>query len=368
MRFSIITVCLNSEKTIEKTIQSVIEQEYSDCEYIIIDGGSKDRTLDIIEKYKKDIAIIISEPDNGIYDAMNKGIALASGEVIGIINSDDWYELYVFEKVKKCFQISDAEIIYGCLRTISDENISKILVPENIEKLRYEMAIPHPTIFVKKDIYRKYGMFCLEYMIAADYELILRFYTKGVKFYGSNDIFANFRTGGISVQKGKKCIEETLTISRKYLSSVSGSERKNLKNIILQKWKGLYFLDLLNEYSYMLIKILIHKFGLHFQDKVVIFGAGNWGLKTSQALRQNGIHTLFFVDNDKEKWGKIESGVHVFSPEILYSFKGVLLLTVEKFSMEILSQIERIGNREILYITWEEIVRQYRNWKRGLRK
>lgn len=94
MKVSVITVCYNSANTIEKTIKSVISQDYGDIEYIIIDGGSNDGTLDIIDKYKDKISILISEPDKGIYDAMNKGIRIASGEIVGMINSDDWYGPY----------------------------------------------------------------------------------------------------------------------------------------------------------------------------------------------------------------------------------------------------------------------------------
>lgn len=111
MKISIITVCLNSEQTIEQTIKSVIDQNDPDYEYIIIDGDSTDSTLDIIRKYQAYIAILISEPDKGIYDAMNKGIALASGDVIGIINSDDWYEPEILKTVRSCFQKSDAGVV-----------------------------------------------------------------------------------------------------------------------------------------------------------------------------------------------------------------------------------------------------------------
>ena len=120
MKISIITVCLNSEKTIEQTIRSVLGQKDEDFEYIIVDGCSSDNTLDIVGKYSKDITRIVSEQDGGIYDAMNKGIALATGEIIGIINSDDWYEEGALEAVRKCFQAVNAEVVYGRMNLVNE--------------------------------------------------------------------------------------------------------------------------------------------------------------------------------------------------------------------------------------------------------
>ena len=108
---SIITVCFNSERTIEQTIKSVLNQTYKEIEYIIVDGQSTDGTLDIINKYSSQIAKIVSEPDEGLYHAMNKGISMATGDIVGIINSDDWYEPYTVEEVVKCF-VQNAELIW----------------------------------------------------------------------------------------------------------------------------------------------------------------------------------------------------------------------------------------------------------------
>jgi len=134
MKISIITVCLNSEKTIEQTIQSVIEQKDEDLEYIIVDGRSVDKTLHIINKYKNNISLIISESDNGIYDAMNKGISLATGDVIGIINSDDWYEQGTFEGIRNCFLRSDADVVYGKMNLVDENGSIKLLIPTDIKK------------------------------------------------------------------------------------------------------------------------------------------------------------------------------------------------------------------------------------------
>lgn len=356
MRISIITVCLNSEKTIEQTIQSVVKQKDDEIEYIIVDGNSTDRTLEIIDKYKKDISVIVSEPDNGIYDAMNKGIFLASGEIIGIINSDDWYEPGVFKIVKACFQKSNVEVVYGNMNLIYENGKLETLIPSDIEKIRYEMEVPHSTVFVRKEIYKKYGVFQLDYKIAADYELILRLYTKRVKFSYENKIFANFRLGGISNQQGEECERETLLIAEKYLPYAPLNKRKYLRNIFLHRYSALCFSKIVKDFSHLFIDILVKKLGVGFNDDIVIFGAGVWGIEVCKLLLKNNFQILFFVDNDKQKWDKIENSLKILSPEILKSFQGVLLLVIKEHSNDILNQIEKMKNPNLYPIAWEEIV------------
>lgn len=359
MKISIITVCLNSEKTIEQTIKSVIGQQDADFEYIIIDGKSKDRTLEIIERYRDNISIIISEPDHGIYDAMNKGIALATGDIIGIINSDDWYEPDVFGMVRKCFAESDAEVIYGRLNLIDANGESEVLIPGDIEKLRYEMEIPHPTVFVKKEIYKKYKTFQMKYKIAADYDLMLRLYVGGVKFRCLDKVMANFRLGGISDQKVEICAEETLRISLDYLPQAPLNKREYFRNIIMQKYKGVYFDRILESAPNVLFDVLSKRLGVGWEDNIAVFGSGNWGRKICDALLQRNIQPLFFVDNDKRRWNKIEKGIRILPPETLETFKGTVVLGVHGFSEEILGQIRKFCNPELYSITWEEFVIEY---------
>lgn len=359
MKISVITVCLNSEKTIEQTIQSVINQNDDNYEYLIIDGRSTDRTLEIVGKYKNNIAEIISEPDSGIYDAMNKGIALASGDIIGIINSDDWYEPKAFEKVRKCFQESDTEAVYGRMNLIYENGETEILIPSDIEKIRYEMEIPHPTVFLKKELYERYGVFQLRYAIAADYEFILKLYVKGVRFTYIDQSLANFRMGGISVQQGETCIKETLMISQKYLRYAPLEKRSSIKNIILHRRQALYFENMLKNFPCELYDILCSKTGTGLDDDAAIFGAGNWGKLVQDILRRKGLRISFFIDNDVGKWRLTENGISVLSPETLKSFRGVLLIMVKEFSNEISIQIEKINNPALYCITWEEIVNEF---------
>lgn len=360
MKISIITVCKNSEKTIEQTIQSVVRAQDGKLEYIIVDGGSSDGTLDIIKKYEKEIEIAISEPDGGIYEAMNKGIALASGEVIGIINSDDWYEPETFDIVRRCFCETDAEVVCGKLNFVYPDGKREIMEPENIEKLRYEMIVPHPTAFVKREAYWKYGEFETKFRIAADYELMLRFYTKGAKFCNVDRVLANFRVGGASRQQKEKCAEETMSISKKYLFCTPLEERIHIKDIIARRYLTFWFEKLLEDSRDRFVRILNEKLGVGYHDEIVIFGAGKWGQKVCGIL-QKKMWISYIVDNGKKKQGCCANGVRILEPEILKSFKGILLLMVKDYSAEILSQVEDLRNSTLYCISWEEIAEEFVN-------
>lgn len=221
-KFSIITVCFNSEKTISDTIKSILNQNYKNIEYIIVDGKSQDKTIEIIESYKEDfinkgIALkIISEKDNGIYDAMNKGINIATGEIIGIINSDDWYEKDILNDVAKIFEKNNVDIVYGDLDWIFeiDGQIYYKRQPScnDFSEVKKGMLINHPTVFVKKEIYKSVGLFNEKYKIAADWDFILRVMKYGVSSYYYNKNMAYFRFNGISTLPSFKHVLEKLDV------------------------------------------------------------------------------------------------------------------------------------------------------------
>jgi len=180
MKVSIITVCFNSAKTIEDTINSVLNQDYLDIEYIVIDGGSNDGTQDIIQKYHENIASWVSEPDLGMYDAMNKGIARATGEIIGILNSDDVYiSTQVVSQLINAMNDAKADIVFADLILVDPNNLNKVLRYYDSgrfkpSRFRWGWMPAHPTVFVKKKYYDKVGPFALDYEIAADYEMLIR--------------------------------------------------------------------------------------------------------------------------------------------------------------------------------------------------
>lgn len=192
---SIITVVFNGEKYLEQTIQSVINQTYDNVEYIIIDGGSNDGTLDIIKKYDEAIDYWVSEPDEGIYDAMNKGIQTATGKFIAFINADDWYEEQAIDYVIEAYsQEHNIDFFYGNLNYIK-ENGKVVLWEGNRGKNGLE--IPHPTCFIRSSILKK-DLFNTDFKIAADAELILRLFNSNIESLYINKVIANFRDGGIS--------------------------------------------------------------------------------------------------------------------------------------------------------------------------
>jgi len=205
MKISIITTTYNSAKTVESTIKSVLNQVGAEIEYIIIDGGSTDGTLEIIGKYKDRIARVVSEPDGGMYDAMNKGIGLATGEVIGILNSDDFYiSNDVIETVLKEFEKTGADSVWGDIIVVNKDDVNKVV--RNWKSSPYTEGAfqkgwhpPHPAFFVKKEIYNKYGLFRTDMSTWADYELQLRFLEKNkISSIYIPQILLKMREGGWS--------------------------------------------------------------------------------------------------------------------------------------------------------------------------
>lgn len=205
MKISIITVCYNSAATIEQTIKSVLSQDYPEIEYIIIDGRSTDETLSIISRYRDKIAVVVSEKDCGIYDAMNKGVMLATGNFVGILNADDFYSNEsVISSVVKQLKISDADSLYANLLIVDPTHVSHIKRrwisgAYNRRAFLFGWMPPHPTFFVRKEIYSKFGAFNLNLKTAADYELMLRFlYVNRITTTYLNDVIIHMRGGGAS--------------------------------------------------------------------------------------------------------------------------------------------------------------------------
>ena len=205
MKISIITATFNCEDTIKDCINSVISQQYDNIEHIIIDGVSTDNTLNIVNSFSNKIAKVISEPDSGIYDALNKGIANATGDIIGLLHADDIFnDNNIITEIAKVFTQNNADSVYGDLQYVAKADTSKVIRywksgEFNLGKLKKGWMPPHPTFFVKKDIYNKYGNFDTSFKIAADYDLILRFLgVNGVSTTYLPQIITKMRVGGES--------------------------------------------------------------------------------------------------------------------------------------------------------------------------
>ena len=203
---SVITVTLNSEKTVAKAIESVLNQTYDRVEYIIMDGGSTDSTVQIAEEYKERFAAkgyelkIVSESDRGMYDALNKGVALANGDVIGQINSDDWYEPIALETVANKFMDDPFDLFWSDLRIL--KKTGNIIKKARIRKVVSTKDWNHPTTFIRAEVYKNnpYSLISMY----DDFELILRLRKQGVKMAVENMVLANFVFGGMSTQKDFK--------------------------------------------------------------------------------------------------------------------------------------------------------------------
>lgn len=203
MKVTIITVCYNSANTIEKTILSVQNQTYNNIEYIIVDGNSKDTTLSVIKKHENVISKWISEPDKGLYDAMNKGITMADGDLIGILNSDDTFNSdSVIEEIVNFHKKYDIDASVGnIVQHKENGKIIRLYSSKywNPEKLKIGFMPPHPSIFFRKNIFEKFGNYDLGFRIGADYELISRFFLKNkITWKYSGIITTAMLVGGLS--------------------------------------------------------------------------------------------------------------------------------------------------------------------------
>lgn len=200
VKVSIITVCFNSQMAIRRTIESVLNQSYKNIEYIIVDGKSTDDTVEIVTSYSERFGErlkLISEPDDGIYDAMNKGILSSTGELIGIINSDDYYEMDAVERMVEAWNGGGMQILHGLMRSLRQGREYSVLLtsPEFLD----EKMIQHPACFVTRDVYEKIGLFDTVYKCISDYDFMVRaFESRQVEFKPVYHVIANFDEGGVS--------------------------------------------------------------------------------------------------------------------------------------------------------------------------
>lgn len=226
MKISIITTTYNSAYTIKDTLVSVYNQTYPNIEHIIIDGASKDNTLEIINNLPNRVTKIVSEPDKGIYDAMNKGIKAATGDVIGILNSDDFFTSdNIIEIVVENFKNCDIDALYGDVHFVNPDDITKSVryYSSAIFKpslFRFGFMPAHPSFYMKRECYEKYGLYSLDYKIASDYDLLIRYlHREKIKYKYINKDFVTMRTGGVSTENFNSIVtlnKEIVRACKKY--------------------------------------------------------------------------------------------------------------------------------------------------------
>jgi len=250
LKISIITVCYNSAKYIESAIQSVANQTYSNIEYIIVDGGSTDKTLEIIQNNKGCISQVISESDNGIYDAMNKGYKLATGDIIGILNSDDYLSTnLIIEEIVEEFASKKIDAVYGDIQFVNPDNLKKVVRYYSSRYFkpwlfRFGMMPPHASFYAKKEIFETFGLYKTHFKIAADFDLLIRLmYQNRIKTNYLNKDVVTMRTGGVSTD------------------SLSGKILLNKESIQACKENGIYtnMLFLFAKYLVKSVEILFFK-------------------------------------------------------------------------------------------------------------
>jgi len=220
LKVSIITVVYNGEATIEDAVRSVAEQTYPNIEYIVIDGGSKDNTLSIVNRYRNVVHKVVSEPDHGIYDAMNKGIREADGDIIGILNADDMYvSPHCIWQVVDAFVLHGVDAVLGALYFVKPDNLKKpVRVYHSIgflpQHFQYGNMPPHPSTFILKRCYDEFGLYKTDYKIGADFELLARFICKKkIRYYCLAHFIVKMRTGGVSTRG----VKSNLILNREIL-------------------------------------------------------------------------------------------------------------------------------------------------------
>lgn len=355
MKVSIITACFNGVRTIEQTMRSVLEQTYKNIEYIVIDGGSTDGTRRVIEKYRDRLACFVSEPDAGVFDAMNKGIQCATGEIIGLINSDDYYVPDAVERVVARFSETGADVVHGDFIFLSEDG--KVLqrsCPLDMppEKSKYMATHCHPTVFVRAQLYRARGLFSEKYKIVGDFELLLRFEKAGASFaYLPGDI-AYYRTGGLSDTKRMwRCMTELRAAAIENIADASAAERATYLPLIERHYAG----NRRRALSLYLEKRAARSFAAQMRQKLaealgyrstaIVFGAGVAGLECARWLLRAGIALLCFVDNDLRKQGAVLIDRTVHAPAVLAQAheEAMILVAVRGAFPAIRHQLEGLG-------------------------
>ena len=204
MKVTIITVTYNSAATLQDTLESVKRQDYPNIEHILVDGASKDGTVSIIRSYPH-VAKYVSEKDRGLYDAINKGILMSTGDVIGILNSDDFFpHNKVISNMVNLFKAQDVDAVFGDIAFVRPENLTRVVRHYSSKrfhprKFKYGYMPAHPSFYVKRRFYEEYGLYKLDYKIAADYELLMRFmHSNKLKYAYNPEVMVHMRTGGVS--------------------------------------------------------------------------------------------------------------------------------------------------------------------------
>lgn len=278
MKLSIITVCKNAEKIIERTMQSVLRQECARdlFEYIIIDGVSTDGTLDVINRYRDDIDVLVSEPDAGIYDAMNKGISKASGDYVAFMNADDWYEPDAFSSIGKIASETKADVIYGDTNYWNLDGTMTVMKHQPPEKIWEDMVACHQSTFVRRELFetKEIGQFDICYRVAADFDFWQKAYIAGAKFVGIDKTISNYTLGGESAKFINIYFDDYTQIIENHSKFYEFPEKLISKQ--KRKAEG-YYVERAKKKNKDVLGDALSGEIADFSDDIYLWGTGIWG-------------------------------------------------------------------------------------------
>jgi len=361
-KISVITASFNSERYIEDSIKSVIKQSYENTEYIIIDGASNDWTMDIVNKYRDKIDIIVSEQDEGIYDAYNKGVSLASGDVIYFLNTDDYlYDDNVLKRIAEAFRRNQAvNIVYGNVCVIDEHTGFRHITGKRMELKDFERGImsPHQSVFTKKKLFNKYGLFDKAFRICSDFDFVTKCFKDDELSALYIDVtVAVYREGGISndpryqrlLDVELNCIVykhfgKLLPRNEKQVEDNNGLYRTWLDRLLLQG-KGI---------SSSLDKCKIRK--------VAIFGTRKTGIYLLSDLQKEGFAVPVFLDNNVNMQGSEVENVMVVSPDWLKdnadSIDAVIVSIEKAYDEDVFTQLRDLVGDKLYLTSWKDLVKK----------
>lgn len=356
MKISVITVVFNNVDLIEKTIQSVLNQSCVELEYIIVDGASTDGTLDVIKKYADRIAGFISEPDRGIYDAMNKGIKMCTGDYIAFMNSGDWYENGAISLMVNYMKKYNKDIFYGKVNKYVGEKKMGYMgttseMQTDMEELHLKNVFCHQGMFIRRSCFEQIGLYNIQYQALGDYDWNLRAYNAGMSFYMIKECVANYLEGGFSsfYNSGKEYYEIAMNglngredfIPYIQQKSVFYSHRDAMYCVLKEKPETLYEILPQTECYY-------------------IWGVGQDGLVVYEMLQRLNLKVVGFVD--KAPNADDYMGVPIYCSrddqilQVLNKENGKIIIGTFNFEREITSDIKKLQIAEEKYISLREIL------------
>lgn len=345
MKISIITVSYNSVKTIEQTIVSVINQIYADIEYIIVDGGSTDGTIELIKKYETYITKWISESDVGIYHAMNKGIKMATGDIVAFLNSDDWYELDALEYVNSEFVKGEYDIFFADVTRISEELKVIETIPlkkQALSVLHLGMPACHQGIFSKRELLQ--GGFNQHYSISADYDWLQQVMLRDIKVGVSGKKIAYFRAGGVSHRNLSIRLVQAREIALKYARNEKQRKETN---------KYFSYRELMWGIRIPKHKDLMKRLKLS-NKQLYLFGTGIYGDRMGQILSACQIPIIGYLDNNANKWGTILHGCEIMQPDIVNRNDIRIIIAVKGHNEKIVQQLVGLGIDKDSIVTFRQ--------------